>query len=111
EADVVILEASAWGPERFLAVSGSHAAAAVAHHAGVPVWAVVGVGRVLPGRVWDALVDRLDADLERWEADDEVVPVDLVTHVVGPSGLEDPEATMRRADCPIAPELFKQDIT
>jgi hypothetical protein len=111
EADLVILEASAWGPDAFLAVAGSRAAAAVAHHAGVPVWAAVGVGRVLPGRVWDALVDRLDVNVERWDADDELVPVDLVDFVIGPAGSESPEDTTRRADCPIAPELFRHDIT
>ena len=40
--------------------AGSHAAAAVAHHAGVPVWVVAGVGRVLPQRMWEALTQRLD---------------------------------------------------
>jgi hypothetical protein len=61
--------------------------------------------------VWDALVSRLDIDVERWDNDDELVPVDLVDFVIGPSGSESPEDTMRRADCPIAPELFKPDIT
>jgi hypothetical protein len=111
EADLVIVEASAFGPDAFLAASGSRAAAAVAHHAGIPVWAVVGVGRVLPARVWDALVSRLDAHDDRWDLDDEVVPVDLVDHVVGPKGLETSADTILRTDCPIAPELFKPDIT
>ena len=47
-ADLVLLEASATGPDAFVAVAGSRAAAAVARHAGVPVWVVVGVGRRLP---------------------------------------------------------------
>ena len=111
EADLVIIEASAFGPQALLAASGSRAAAAVAHHAGVPVWAVVGVGRVLPGRVWDALVSRLDEHQDRWDLDDEVVPLDLVDRVVGPNGLETTADTIARTDCPIAPELFKPDIT
>jgi hypothetical protein len=111
EADLVIVEASAFGPDAFLAASGSRAAAAVAHHAGIPVWAVVGVGRVLPARVWDALVSRLGEHDDRWDLDDEVVPVDLVDHVVGPKGLETSADTILRTDCPIAPELFKPDIT
>ena len=40
-------------------MAGSRAAAAVARSAGKPVWAVVGVGRLLPTRMWDALVDRV----------------------------------------------------
>jgi len=110
-ADLVVLEASAVGPDAVLATAGSLAAAAVAHHAGVPVWVVAGVGRVLPARVWGALVDRLDLDAERWDLEDELVPFDLIDQVVGPSGLELPADTLRRTDCPIAPELFKPDIT
>lgn len=110
-ADVVVLEATAFGPSGILGVAGSHAAAAVAAHAGVPVWAVVGVGRVLPTRVWEALLGRLDALGEPWDLDDEVVPIDLINSVVGPAGLESPASTLLRTDCPIAPELFKPDIT
>ena len=110
-ADLVILEASAVGPDGFLGVAGTRAAAAVARSAGVPVWLVVGVGRVLPARVWDALLGRLDLADEPWDADDELVPLSLVDHVVGPAGLESVEDMARRCDCPIAPELFKADIT
>ena len=31
--------------------------------------------------------------------------------VVGPTGLETTADTIARTDCPIAPELFKRDIT
>ena len=43
-SDLVLIEASAIGPDGCLAVAGSRAAAAVARHAGVPVWLVGGVG-------------------------------------------------------------------
>ena len=36
---------------------------------------------------------------------------DLVDQVVGPSGLETVTEALARTDCPIAPELFKSDIT
>ena len=110
-ADVVIIEPSAVGPDEFIGVAGSRAAAAVARDAGVPVWLVVGVGRVLPGRVWQALVSRLDLGDEPWDSDDEVVPLSLVDRVVGPTGLGSVADLVARTDCPIAPELFKPDIT
>jgi hypothetical protein len=47
-SSLVLLEASAIGPREFLAVAGSRAAAAVARHAGIPVWLVGGVGRLRP---------------------------------------------------------------
>ncbi|MDQ1446088.1 MAG: hypothetical protein QOI20_2552 [Acidimicrobiaceae bacterium] len=108
DVDVVLLEASALGPDGFVAPVGSWAAAAVAHHAGVPVWVSAGVGRVLPGRLWHALVQRLDdgAD-EPWDRADEVVPLDLADLVHGPRGPVPAADAPKRADCPIAPELLK----
>lgn len=109
EVDLVLLEATALGPTGFVAATGSRAAAAVARHAGVPVWVCAGVGRVLPGRLWDALVQRLDADdADPWERADEVVPLDLADRVCGPGGLVAASEAVKRADCPIAPELLKR---
>jgi hypothetical protein len=103
---LVLLESNAIGPDEFLAVSGSRAAAAVARHAGIPVWLVGGVGRILPARMWEGLRARLDCD-EPWDADDEVVPLDLVDQIVGPDGPEAVDVALRRCDCPVATELFK----
>ena len=105
-ADVVVLEASAVGPEGFVGVAGSRAAAAVARHDGTPVWLVAGVGRLVPQRVWDALVGRVDVAAEPWEADDEIVPLDLVDQVVGPTGPLPVADALRRTDCPVAAELL-----
>ena len=105
-ADLVLLEATAVGPDAFVAVAGSRAAAAVANCAGVPVWLVAGVGRFLPGPMWGALARRLDYAGDPWECEDEVVPLSLVGHVVGPAGLATPAESMKRIDCPITPELF-----
>jgi hypothetical protein len=106
-SDVVLVEVSALGRGGAVAVSGSRAAAAVACHAGVPVWAVVGVGRALPPRTYRALAARLD-DEEPWEADDEVVPLDLLTGVVGPDGVGSlPDALARGEALVEAPELFR----
>jgi hypothetical protein len=111
EADVVVLEADAAGPEQFVATAGSRAAAAVARDAGKSVWLVAGVGRVLPPRIWQALTDRLDDLADPWDLDHEVVPLSLVDNVIGPNGPHPPAELRLRCDCPIAPELFKPDIT
>jgi hypothetical protein len=65
-SDLVLLEASCLGPTGFVAPTGSRAAAAVARHAGVPVWAVVGTGRALPPRFFEAATAKLGGD-EPWE--------------------------------------------
>ncbi len=107
EASLVLLEAQGLGATGITAVPGSRAAAAVARLAGVPVWAVAGVGRVLPGRLWDAYARRLDDQADPWDNDFELVPLDHLDAVVGPQGLSAPAEAVQRADCPITPELFK----
>lgn len=110
-ADLVVLEASAASASGVLSDMGALGAAAVAKHAGVPVWVSVGTGRALPERVWEALVSRWEVADEPWEADHEIVPLELVDVVVGPTGPVLPGAVSGLVDCPIAPELFKADIT
>jgi len=107
-SQVVVLEASAIGPDALLAPAGSHAAAAVAHHAGVPVWVMAGVGRVLPRGLWEVLVNRLDHD-DPWDAVVELVPLDLVDVVVGPVGARPVGELAKRTDCAAAPELLERD--
>ncbi len=110
-ADLVLLEATAVGPDAFLATSGSRAAAATARHAGVPVWLVAGVGRLLPARMWEPLRARVDAvGDDPWETEVEEVPLDLVDTVAGPTGLEPVAAALARTDCPVAPELCRSDL-
>ena len=110
DSDLVVLEANALGPDGFVAVSGSSAAAAVGRQSGVGVWVVAGEGRALPGRLWDALRRRLDGPDDPWDRAEEIVPLSWCDRVVGPAGVADdpsgPGAT-RRADCPVAPELLK----
>lgn len=108
-SDLVLLEAAAVGPAGTgaVCVSGSMAAAATAAFHDVPVWLVAGVGRLLPGRMWDALTARLDQLGDPWDLDDELVPLDLVAQVAGPDGVDDVAVALKRVDCPIAPELFR----
>ncbi len=107
-SDLVVLEADALGPGGLVATSGSRAAAAVAGHAGVPVWAVAGVGRVLPAGLWDALVARLGEAPAPWAAPCEVVPADLVSVVGGPAGAETMAEALDRAGCVAVPELTRR---
>jgi hypothetical protein len=106
-SDLVLLDASAAGPDGLVAVSGSRAAAAVAYCSEIPVWAVVGAGRRLPGPLWRALLSHLDAGGDSWSLDDEFVPAGTVSHVVGPSGFHAGVADLDRPDCPSAPELLR----
>lgn len=104
---LVLLEASAVGPEAFVGIAGSLPAAAVARDTDAEVWLVAGEGRLLPERLWESLTDRLDQTGEPWELDEEVVPLSLVDRVVGPWGLESVEAMLRRTDAPVVPELLR----
>ncbi len=107
-SDIVVVEALAAGPSGLLAVTGSHAAAAAACHAGVPVWAVAGVGRVLPAPLWGALLGRLDErEDEPWDRDVELVPGSLIASVVGPDGPMTTVEGLGHATCPVAPELLR----
>ena len=111
-SDVVVLEASCLGtgttgPAGFVAPTGSRAAAAVARHAGIPVWLVAGVGRALPARFWDVATASLGGD-EPWEAAEEVVPLDLVDRAIGPDGGRDGADLASRADCAAVPELLER---
>lgn len=108
ESDLVLLEAGALGPSGFVAAAGSRAAAAVARQAGIDVWVVAGAGRVLPGRLWEAVESRIASMGEPWELAEEIVPLDLVTHVAGPAGISPASEAPKRADCPIAPELLRR---
>jgi hypothetical protein len=102
---LVLLDASAVGPSGFLAVTGSHAAAAVAYTEQIPVWVVAGVGRILPARLWGAMVDKVSALGDPWDCDWEVVPIEFATAVVGPGGPLNPADALELVDCPDAPEL------
>jgi hypothetical protein len=107
-ADLVLVEALVAGPPGVMAAPGSLAAAAVAAHSCLPVWAITGVGRVLPSRLWDAFTTRLDqSGDEPWDRPAEMVGADLISAVVGPEGEVDTACGLAAATCPAAPELFR----
>ena len=107
-SSLVVVEAHAAGPSGLLATSGSHAAAAVAVAAGIPVWAVTPVGTVLPARLWDTLLSRVDAGgLEPWERDTELVPSSLLSAVIGAGGPAEVDVALRSSDAPPVAELLR----
>lgn len=108
---LVLLEAAALGPDGFVAIAGSRAAAAVARQGEVPVWLVAGTGRTLPAPLWHAMVERLSSGSPPWERATEVVPLALVDRVVGPDGLGSPDEAPGRVSCPSVPELTRAWIT
>ncbi len=116
-SDVVFIEAAAAGPDAIVAATGSYAAAAVARSFGVDVWAVIGVGRSLPAEMFEALLSHLTpsdtvpssvngiGQVPPWEAEEEVVPLSLITHLVRPDGINSTTKAMK-SDCPLAAELL-----
>lgn len=106
-ADVVLLEATAVGPTHAVAVAGSLAAAAVAATSSTQAILVAGIGRFLPRRMWDGLERRVTGEqVGPWELDDDLVPLELITDVAGPDGLESVDDARHHTDCPVVPELF-----
>ena len=71
---------------------------------GLVVWLVAGVGRILPGRLFDAMVRALGDPEDR---DLELLDVQVADRIAGPTGLVRPEQLARRVDCPVAPELLR----
>jgi translation initiation factor 2B subunit (eIF-2B alpha/beta/delta family) len=107
-ADLVLLECLAAGPGGIVAVPGSLAAAAVAAHRRLPVWAVAGAGRVLPAELWDALTKRLDeSGREPWDRNVDVVPAGLIDQVIDAQGAHPVAEGLASSTCPPAPELFR----
>lgn len=109
QADLLLLESPAVGATEALAVSGSRAAASVAVHAGIPVWLVAGVGRVLPDALFQSLRARVVHE-DPWNDAEEVVPLDLVSHMVLPDGLVPTADALQAVDCPVAAELLRDAI-
>ena len=106
-SNLVLLDGAAFGPDFALVPIGGGAAAAVAQQVGVPVWALAGVGHLLPTRMFDSLATRYANGNDPWDLDLEDLELGLVSAVCGPDGPEPVAAALLRTDCPVAPELFR----
>lgn len=106
DADLVVVTASAIGPRDALAPPGSWAAAAVGRAAQRPVWLLGGRGRTIPRGLWPALVARLGgAATPPWERGVDLLPLELVDQVAGPSGLQVVADALASVDTPDVAEL------
>jgi hypothetical protein len=113
---VDVAEAAAFEPSHVLVeiAGGSPTSALVPHgtmrvlddltRATTIVWLVAGVGRVLPARLFEAMMTRLGAPEDHGF---ELVDVQIADRIAGPTGLERPENLLRRVDAPVAPELLR----
>lgn len=105
-SDLVLLDATAIGPDVALAAPGSWAAAAVARAADVPVWLTAGAGHLVPATLWPALTGRIQGTATApWSLDHDLLPLDLVTRLAGPKGPEAVADGLRRIDTPDVAEL------
>lgn len=108
-SDVVLIDGWATDGQRFLAASGSLAAAVVARHHdasgddqldGHPaVWLVLGVGRRLPKALFEEMRRRVVAAGQPWLARADMVDLALVDRLIEPVAIS----------CPSPPELLQQD--
>lgn len=106
-SDVLLLEAFAVGPTHALVAAGSAPAAAMAARSGVPVWLIAGAGRLLPGRMFDALEDRWSTSVDPLAAAEELLPLEWCDRIAGIRGVVEVAEALGATDCPIAPELFR----
>lgn len=105
-SDLVVLDATAVGPETAIVAAGGWAMAAVAQTAGVPVWLVAGAGRIMPPTLWSSVTGRLRGGATApWGSGHDLLPLDLVDAMIGPTGPEPVAAGLRRGTVPDAPEL------
>jgi hypothetical protein len=99
----LLIEAGAAGGGRALVPAGALELAAAARSHGTRVWLVAGLGRVLPERLFQSLLRAVGED----DRNRELLAVDQVDRVAGPTGLEQPATLARRMDCTVAPELLR----
>ncbi len=104
EPSHLLVEVVGASPTQVLVPDGTAAALAEVARPGMVVWLVAGVGRVLPARLFEAMLRRLG------EPEDhglELLDVQVADRIAGPTGLVRPEQVLRFVDCPVAPELLR----
>ncbi|HZY07328.1 MAG TPA: hypothetical protein VFE69_06265, partial [Ilumatobacteraceae bacterium] len=104
---LVVIEAMASSSTELLATQGSRALASVAYCAEVPVWAVVGRGRCLPGPLFEAMGSRPTIGTMPWETEAELVPFALTNWVASPAGVAPTEDVSLQPECPMSYELLR----
>ncbi|MGA3354614.1 MAG: hypothetical protein ABSD85_15740 [Acidimicrobiales bacterium] len=98
-AGLVLVEALAAGPAGVLLATGTEGLVNAARAASVPLWAVVGAGRVLHAQLLEEMLRRADGEVE-------LIGPGSIEVVIGPSGPGTPAEGLGRQPCPPAPELL-----
>jgi hypothetical protein len=104
EPSHLLIEVVGAGPDQLLVAEGTGDLIGELARPGLLVWMVAGVGRVLPGRLFDAMVRTLGDPADHGL---ELLDVQVADRIAGPTGLVRPEQLGRRVDCPVAPELLR----
>jgi hypothetical protein len=104
EPSHVLVEIVGANPSTVLVAAGTRSVLDDLSRPTTIVWFVAGVGRVLPARLFDAMLAKV-GDPERIGL--ELLDVQHADRVAGPTGLERPERVDRLVDAPITPELLR----
>jgi hypothetical protein len=104
EPSHLLVEVAGAGLEQVLVADGTADALSTLARPGLLVWLVAGVGRVLPARLFEAMLRSLGDPQEHGF---ELLDVQVADRIAGPTGLVRPEQLLRRVDCPVAPELLR----
>jgi len=103
-ADVVVVEVDAMGPGGLVIDADDLGVMESARVLEVPVWAEAGVGRMMPPRLWEGLVHRLEAaHIPRSGC---VVSLEGIDKVAGPTGVQSVPVALAGSDCPEPGELL-----
>lgn len=106
EPSHLLVEAMAAGRRRAVVAAGGADLLDTLAGTGTVAWLVAGVGRVLPERLFAALQSEVERDGDD-HTEVDIVDVTRFARVAGPTGLDAPDALLRRVDCPVAPELLR----
>jgi len=98
----LLVSATAIGPDRALVPLGATEVLDLIGAGARELWLVGGVGRVLPGRVYEMVVSS-----QPDESDFEEISIQRFDRIAGPRGLERPVDATGRIDCPVVPELLR----
>lgn len=110
-ASVLVLEALVAGPSGLLVTAEAARAAEAAQAVSLPVWGVLGVGRVLGGPMAVAAMAGALAAAAAGGADYEVLEPGSLSAAVDHTGLtSDVAAALRRTSCPNCPELVPRGL-
>ena len=104
EPSHLLVEVAGSGLEQVLVADGTADALSTLARPGLVVWLVAGVGRVLPARLFEAMLRGLGDPQDHGF---ELLDVQVADRIAGPTGLVRPEQLLRRVDCPVAPELLR----